>query len=105
MFYFIFIDVLIEIIVFLIFWIKIKKKFNLSVLFISNSELDSLLKGVIYCIFKCNFCCEDYLLIFLWKLRNLFVKYRIINYYFFIEIGRWNNILCEDYKCGLCEVI
>lgn len=51
MFYFIFIDVLIEIIVFLIFWIKIKKKINLSVLFISNSELDSLLKGVIYIVF------------------------------------------------------
>lgn len=55
MFYFIFINVLIEIIVFLIFWIKIKKKFNLSVLFISNSELDSLLKGVIYCILNLIF--------------------------------------------------
>ena len=86
-------------------WLENIVKQNLKDQFVQkwNSELDSSSKGAIYRIFKCNFCCEDYLLILSRKLRNLFVKYRTTNHHLPIEIGRWNNTPREDRKCGLCE--
>lgn len=62
-----------------------------------------MIKGVIYRIYKINFECECYLFLLFSKLRKILVKFRIINYYFFVEIGRWGIVERSKCYCNLCN--
>lgn len=56
-----------------------------------------------YKILKLYFGFEKYFDILFVKLRKKFIKFCILNYCFFVEIGRWYNIFLNERLCFLCN--
>jgi hypothetical protein len=69
-----------------------------------RSELQENRVCVNYCLFKENFCLENYLIKLSHSLRQSFLKFRVSNHRLPIQTGRINDIPSCERLCTLCHL-
>jgi len=69
-----------------------------------HSYIEQASRGEFYCMFKTEFCLENYLLRLRTDKRIYICKIRCSNLKFPIETGRWNNIPKHERFCNLCNL-
>ena len=67
-----------------------------------QSKIENCSSGIIYRIFKLNFCFEDYLVSLPFKLRKSFMQITTRNDRLPIDCGRWENVAREERVCTFC---
>ena len=69
-----------------------------------SESLNASSKGLLYRIFKIDFCCENYLLNLSDHYRKIFTKFRTSNHKLPIETGRWTNTPRQERVCNICDL-